>query len=222
MTSEKCLGKNVCMCTNCDLDQNTPFAFVIVHCDIIFLRHLCVDLVECDFPFCPNSYELYPTNSHTKQWATPFLVSLSFSITCFGFFSRQILLIAWAVLANIFNEEHWNLVHIVFREAKLKTGKHMFRTQLLCPAGKNVLRTFAWFFSKNFIIESWWVSDVRNVRKMGGHRLRLGETMPGRTPKSEQSGFVREEGHSRCKSQNIAIRALKENVLCQIWFKWTY
>ena len=27
---------------------------------------------------------------------------------------------------------------------------------------------------------------------------------------------------SGCKSQNIAIRALKGNVLCQIWFKWTY
>ena len=133
---------------------------LVVHCDIIFLRHLCVDLVECDFPFCPYSYEFYPKNSyhkhrvgflinlvlfattidssklqfanwtkfnaqslklksivnhsictnkttifgmrlmfltknisynvhdnsHTKQWATPFLVSLSLSITCYGFF----------------------------------------------------------------------------------------------------------------------------------------
>ena len=37
-----------------------------------------------------------------------------------------------------------------------------------------------------------------------------------------KSGFVSEEGHSGCKSQNIGIRALKGNVLCQIWFKWTY
>ena len=37
-----------------------------------------------------------------------------------------------------------------------------------------------------------------------------------------KSGFVSEEGLSGCKSQNIAIRALKGNVLCQIWFKWTY
>ena len=35
-------------------------------------------------------------------------------------------------------------------------------------------------------------------------------------------GLISEEGHSACKSQNIAIRALKGNVLCQIWFKWTY
>ena len=35
-------------------------------------------------------------------------------------------------------------------------------------------------------------------------------------------GFVSEEGHSGCNSQHIAIRALKGNVLCQIWFKWTY
>ena len=41
--------------------------------------------------------------------------------------------------------------------------------------------------------------------------------MPGRTPKSSKSGFVREEGHGGWKSQNIAIRALKGNVLCQIW-----
>ena len=34
-------------------------------------------------------------------------------------------------------------------------------------------------------------------------------------------GFVSEEGHSGCKSQNIAIRALKGNVLCQMWFKWS-
>ena len=57
---------------------------------------------------------------------------------------------------------------------------------------------------------------------MGGHRLRFGENMPGRTPKSGKSGFLSEECHSGCKSQNIAIRALKGNVLCQIWFKWTY
>ena len=34
-----------------------------------------------------------------------------------------------------------------------------------------------------------------------------------------KSGFVGEVGHSGFKSQNIAIRALKGIVLCQIWFK---
>ena len=42
---------------------------------------------------------------------------------------------------------------------------------------------------------------------MRGHRLRFGENMPGRTPKS---GFVSEEGHSGCKFQNTAIEALKD------------
>ena len=37
-----------------------------------------------------------------------------------------------------------------------------------------------------------------------------------------KSYFVSEEDHSGGKSQNIAIRALKGNVLCQTWFKWTY
>ena len=56
---------------------------------------------------------------------------------------------------------------------------------------------------------------------MGGHRLRFGENMPERKP-LRKSGFVSEEDHSGCKSQNIAIRALKGNVLQQIWFKWAY
>ena len=68
-----------------------------------------------------------------------FLFPFPFPFLAMAFFSRQPLLIARPVLANIFK----TLVHIVFREAKLKTGKHMFRAQLLCPGGKNVLRTFA-------------------------------------------------------------------------------
>ena len=36
------------------------------------------------------------------------------------------------------------------------------------------------------------------------------------------SGFISEKDHSGCKSQNIAIRPLEGNVLCQIWFKWSY
>ena len=53
------------------------------------------------------------------------------------------------------------------------------------------LRTFARkfsnidFFSENFTIERCLVGDVRKVKKLGGHRLRFGENLPGRTPKSE-------------------------------------
>ena len=43
----------------------------------------------------------------------------------------------------------------------------------------------------------------------------------GEHPNLSKSGFVSEENHSGCKSQNIEIRALTGNVLCQIWFKWT-
>ena len=35
----------------------------------------------------------------------------------------------------------------------------------------------------------------------------------------EEHGSVSEDHHSGCKSQHIAIRALKGNVICQIWFK---
>ena len=47
-------------------------------------------------------------------------------------------------------------------------------------------------------------------------------TCPEENLSLSKSGFVREEVHSGCKSQNIATRALKGIVLSQIWFKWTY
>ena len=50
----------------------------------------------------------------------------------------------------------------------------------------------------------------------------LERTYPEEQLYLRKSGFVCEEGHSGCKSQNIAIRALKGNVLCQIWFKGIY
>ena len=48
------------------------------------------------------------------------------------------------------------------------------------------------------------------------------KTCPEELLNLSKSGFVSKDGHSGCKPQNIAIRALKEDVLCQIWFKWTY
>ena len=79
-----------------------------------------------------------------------------------------------------------------------------------------------WFFSENFTIESWWVGDVRNVKKWGVTDFFLERTCPEEHLNLSNSGFVSEEVHSGCKSQNTAIRALKGIVLCQIWFKWTY
>ena len=48
---------------------------------------------------------------------------------------------------------------------------------------------------------------------MGGHRLVLESTCLEEHLNLSKSGFVSEEGHSGCKSQNIAIRALKGNFL---------
>ena len=59
------------------------------------------------------------------------------------------------------------------------------------------------------------------VNKMGVTDFVLERTCPEELLNLNKSGFVSEEGHSGCKPQNIAIRALKGNVLCQIWFKWT-
>ena len=50
----------------------------------------------------------------------------------------------------------------------------------------------------------------------------LERTCPVEHLNLSKSGFINEEDQSGCKSQNIAIRALKGSVLCQIWFEWTY
>ena len=44
----------------------------------------------------------------------------------------------------------------------------------------------------------------------------LERTCPEEHLNSSKSVFVSEEGHSGCKSQNIAVRAFKGNVFCQI------
>ena len=79
-----------------------------------------------------------------------------------------------------------------------------------------------WFFSETFTTVRWWVSNVRNVKKMGGHRLRFGENMPGKTPKMWQNRASLANKASVCKPKYIAIKSLKWNFLCQILFKWTY
>ena len=53
---------------------------------------------------------------------------------------------------------------------------------------------------------------------MGVTDFVLERTCPEEHLYRSKSGLVSEEGHSGCKSQNIAIRALKGYVLCQIWF----
>ena len=77
------------------------------------------------------------------------------------------------------------------------------------------------FFSENFTIERWRVSDVRNVKIWGVTDFVLERACLEEHLNLSKSGFISKEDHSGCKSQNIAIRALKENDLCQIWFKWT-
>ena len=79
-----------------------------------------------------------------------------------------------------------------------------------------------WFFSETFTTVRWWVSYVRNVKKMGGHRLRFGENMPGKTPKMWQNPASLANKASVCKPKYIAIKSVKWNLLCQILFKWTY
>ena len=60
-------------------------------------------------------------------------------------------------------------------------------------------------------MKNWGVTDFVLERKCPEKHLNL-----------RKSGFVSEEDHGGCKSQNIAIRALNANFPCHIWFKWTY
>ena len=62
------------------------------------------------------------------------------------------------------------------------------------------------FFSENFTIEKWWVSDVRNVKKWGVTNFVLERTCPEEHLNLSKSGFVSEDHHNGCESQNIAIR----------------
>ena len=87
------------------------------------------------------------------------------------------------------------------------------------------LRTFARnfsnidFFLKILPLKEHELAMSEMQKKWGVTDFVLEITCPEEHLNLSKSGFVSEEDHSGCKSQNIAISALKENVLCQIWFK---
>ena len=91
-----------------------------------------------------------------------------------------------------------------------------------------VLRTFVRKFSNiDYFLEILPLKDdelaMSEIQKNWGFTaFVLERTCPEEHLDRSKSGFVSEEGQGDCKSQNIAIRALKGNVLCQIWFMWTY
>ena len=57
-----------------------------------------------------------------------------------------------------------------------------------------------------------------SAKKWGVTDFVLERTCPEEHLNVRKLGSV-SEGHSGCKSQTIAIRALRGNVLCQMWFK---
>ena len=83
------------------------------------------------------------------------------------------------------------------------------------------LRTFARKFSNiDFLLKILPLKDDELVMsEMYVNGGRVTDFVLERTYREEylnlsKSGFVSEEGHIGCKSQNIAIRALKVNVVC--------
>ena len=91
------------------------------------------------------------------------------------------------------------------------------------------LKTFARKFSNIdfFFLKILPLKDDESVmsemwKTWGATEFVLERTCPEEHLNLSKSGLVSEEGHSGFRSQNIAIRALKESVLCQMWFKWTY
>ena len=114
----------------------------------------------------------------------------------------------WSLNANLFFKEpqqQTKIIHLMgpLKDVRAKIFQH-------------------WFFSETFTTVRWWASYVRNVKKMGGHRLRFGENMPRKTPKMWQNRASLANKASVCKPKYIAIKSLKWNLLCQILFKWTY
>ena len=91
-----------------------------------------------------------------------------------------------------------------------------------------LLRTFARNFSNiDFFLKILPLKDPELAmpemqKKWGVTDFVLKITCPEERLNLSKSGFVSEKGHSGCKAQNIAISPLKGNVLCQVWFKWTY
>ena len=89
------------------------------------------------------------------------------------------------------------------------------------------LRTFARkfsnieFFSETFTSLRWRFSMSKMLKKLGGHRLRFGENMPGRSPQIWKNRASLANNACVCKPKNIAMKSLKLSVLCQILFKWT-
>ena len=83
------------------------------------------------------------------------------------------------------------------------------------------LRTFLQKFSKvNFFWKMLPLKGDELVMSLrNGQKMRFTDFVLKRTCLEEhlnlgKSGFVSEKGHTDCKFQNIAIRALKGNVLC--------
>ena len=90
------------------------------------------------------------------------------------------------------------------------------------------LRTFARnfsnidFFLKILPLKDHELAMSEMKKKWGVTDFVLERTCPEEHLNLSKSCFVSEEDHGDCKSQNIAIRTLKGNVFCPIWFKWTY
>ena len=91
-----------------------------------------------------------------------------------------------------------------------------------------VLRTFVQKFSNiDFFLKILLLKDDELVmsemlKKWGFTNFVLERAYSEEHLNLSKLGYVCEEGHSGCKSQNIAIRALKGNALWQIWFKWIH
>ena len=56
----------------------------------------------------------------------------------------------------------------------------------------------------------------QKCKKLGGHRLRFGDTISERPP------FLTRYGSYVCMSKNIANESLEQNFLCKFLHEWVY
>ena len=88
------------------------------------------------YSYSYSPHQLHSTNSHTKQWVLTLSPLPCLWPACgYSLNSWSAIVAPLPLLGNFFNEQHWNLVNIVFMMAK---PGNMFQTQKFV-SGKGIL-----------------------------------------------------------------------------------
>ena len=147
-------------------------------------------------------YQSHVDNWYKRSQITTMLDRAYHISSDWSYFSQECDRLETVFLKLKYPKDLFNLA--VKQDYKVSDKLHIPSTETTTPIIRVIIpfKEFAWsfynidLFSETFTTPRWWVSYVRNVKKMGGHRLHFGENMPGRTPRDlKKSGFVSEHCH---------------------------